>query len=316
MSRVYEALRVLEGASRDDRGNTRAADEVPRPPERSTIDHYTREGPCSFDRSDRADGPEVERPGVAARIGRRGEPARGDGDFEGKLVAGAGTAPVSLEQYRRLAAALHDAQVESGLKTVMVTSALPREGKTLTVVNLALTLSESYARRVLLIDADLRWPSVHDVLGLPNETGLSEALHDGRREFPMVEMSPRLCVLTSGHPGSNPLAGLTSDGMRALLDECASRFDWVLLDTPPVGLLPDARLLARMIPAVVFVIRAGSTPAAVVERAIAELGSDCILGTVLNGVEERTIPEISYYSQNRGAVPASTGRLIDRSSLT
>jgi hypothetical protein len=68
-----------------------------------------------------------------------------------------------------------------------------------------------------------------------------------------------------------------------------------------VGLLPDARLLARMLRAVVFVIGANSTPAAVVERAIAEIGAECIVGTVLNGVDERTIPEISYYSTGYGA---------------
>jgi capsular exopolysaccharide synthesis family protein len=210
------------------------------------------------------------------------------------VLVGPGRSQLLVEQYRRLAAALHDLQVERQLKTVMVTSAVPREGKTLTVVNLAVTLSESYARRVLLIDADLRWPCVHEVLGISNKRGLSEALQTDRSELPLVERSPRLSVLPAGHPGPNPLAGLTSDRMRALLDECESRFDWVLLDTPPVGLLPDAQLLARVTRAVVFVIGAGSTPAPVVERAVAELGTECIIGTVLNQVEERSITEVGY----------------------
>ncbi len=90
-------------------------------------------------------------------------------ELEARLVTG-GSGAVPLEQYRRLAAALHDVQLQQGLKTLMLTSALPHEGKTLTVVNLALTLSESYGRRVLIIDADLRWPSVHRMLGLGNET--------------------------------------------------------------------------------------------------------------------------------------------------
>jgi capsular exopolysaccharide synthesis family protein len=204
-----------------------------------------------------------------------------------------------VEQYRRLAAALHDLQVERGLKTVMITSAVPREGKTLTVVNLAVTLSESYARRVLLIDADLRWPGVHQALGVPNDRGLTEVLQSDLDDLPLVERSPRMSVLTAGHPGPNPLAGLTSDRMKALLDQCESRFDWVLLDTPPVGLLPDAQLLARLTRAVVFVIGAGSTPAPVVERAVAELGPECIIGTVLNQVEERAIPEVGYYGYYR-----------------
>src|SRR5262245_11228392 len=144
-----------------------------------------------------------------------------------KLVVGPDTNELIVEQYRRLAATLHDAQLEKGLKTVMVTSAVPREGKTLTVINLALTLSESYARRVLLIDADLRKPSVHDVLCIPNDKGLSDLLRSDRLELTTVSVSPRLAVLTSGSVRENPLAGLASARMRAFLEDVAARFDWV-----------------------------------------------------------------------------------------
>jgi capsular exopolysaccharide synthesis family protein len=217
-------------------------------------------------------------------------------DLDSRVVGG-DLGAVPFEQYRRLAAALHDVQLQQGLKTLMLTSALPAEGKTLTTVNLALTLSDSYARRVLIIDADLRWPSVHEVLGVANEAGLNEALHGERFDLPIHHISPRLSVLTAGRPGLTPLAGLTSPRMAALIDECANQFDWVFLDTPPIGLLPDAQLLARLTRAVVFVIAAGSTPAATVERAVAELGPDCIIGTVLNRVDERRIPEAGYYSR-------------------
>src|SRR5687767_10847331 len=111
----------------------------------------------------------------AARVNKIG-PRRLAADLEARLVTG-GSGAVSLEQYRRLAAVLHDIQSQQGLKTLMLTSALPAEGKTLTTINLALTLSESYARRVLVVDADLRWPSVHKMFGLPNHVGLSDALH-------------------------------------------------------------------------------------------------------------------------------------------
>jgi len=193
---------------------------------------------------------------------------------------------------------LHEDQVQRQLKTVMITSALPQEGKTLTLVNLALTLSESYARRVLVIDADLRWPGVHTVLDIPNDRGLSEALRDGQHELPFVEVSSHLSALTAGKPGPSPLAGLTSNRMGEVIEACAARFDWVLIDTSPVGVLPDAQVLARLVGAVILVIGAGSTPAAAVERAVAELGGpDSIIGTVLNRVEERRIPEANYYGQ-------------------
>ena len=88
--------------------------------------------------------------------------------------------------------------------------------------------------------------------------------------------------------------------MAEVLEECAARFDWVLIDTPPVGVLPDAQVLARLVGEVILVIGAGSTPAAAVERAIAELGGpDAISGTVLNRVEERRIPDAGYYGQYR-----------------
>lgn len=220
-----------------------------------------------------------------------------DEDLQARLVTGApGT--TSLEQYRRLAAALHEEQMHGQLKTVMVTSALPGEGKTLTVVNLALTLSESYGRRVLVVDADLRWPSLHTVLTIPNDRGLCEALATEGDDLPIVDVTAHLSVLTAGTPGHSPLAALSSPRMKQVVDACAQRFDWVLVDTSPVGVLPDAQVLVRVLGAVVLVVGAGSTPAAAVERTIAELGGpDAIVGVVLNRIEERRVPESSYYQQ-------------------
>jgi len=219
-------------------------------------------------------------------------------DSSSKLIVGPNRNAVSLEQYRRLAATLHEAQVEKGLKTVMVTSATSREGKTLTVVNLALTLSESYGRRVLLIDADLRRPAIHEVLGIPNDRGLSEVLREASLDLPLVHVSPHLAVLTSGRHAQNPQAALSSEMMRTLLQDTAERFDWVLVDTPPVGLLSDAQILGHVAQAVVFVIRAGSTPFQLVEKAVAELGRDRIIGTVLNGLEDYAIRASGYYDDN------------------
>jgi capsular exopolysaccharide synthesis family protein len=225
---------------------------------------------------------------------------RGSNSFEAnhKLVVGPERSPISTEQYRRLAATLHEAQVEKGIKAVVVTSALPREGKTLTAVNLALTLSESYGRRVLLVDADLRRPSIHEVLGIDNSRGLSDVVRSERMEVPLVHVSANLAVLPAGRGEMNPVAGLSSDRMRILLQEAAPRYDWVLLDTPPVGFLPDAQVLGPLAQGVLFVIRAGSTPFPIIERAINEIGRDRVIGTVLNGVPEHTIPATDYYSGN------------------
>src|SRR5215470_16059642 len=125
--------------------------------------------------------------------------------LETKLVAGENVSALTVEQYRRLAAVLHDLQAEHGLKTLMVTSAAPEEGKTLTVTNLALTLSESYHQRVLLIDADLRRPSIHDSFGIHCGEGLAEVVVDKARSMPLVELSPCLSLLTAGRRMSNPM---------------------------------------------------------------------------------------------------------------
>lgn len=226
--------------------------------------------------------------------GRPSTRPRDNAYLAARLITGTSSS-VSLEQYRRAAAVLHEAQVHGNLKTVMVTSALPGEGKSLTVANLAYTLSGSYGRRVLVIDADLRAPNLHRIFALRNSAGLAEALRNGRQELPFVEVSDGLSVLTAGRPGSAPLAGLISDRMGEIVRECAARFDWVLIDTPPVGLLPDAQVLARFAGGVVFVIAADTTPKAAVERAVADLGPDSIIGTVLNRVEERRIPQADYY---------------------
>src|SRR6185369_4203883 len=138
-----------------------------------------------------------------------------------KLVIGRDVSPVTVEQYRRLAAALHDYQVQHGLKTLMVTSAAPKEGKTLTVTNVALTLSESYRQRVLVVDADLRRPSLHQVFSIPNERGLSDLVNGATGIVP-VQLSPYLSVMTAGRRLSSPLAMLTSDRIREVVAEAAT----------------------------------------------------------------------------------------------
>src|SRR6266542_4256313 len=182
MSRIDQALKIWEvasGAETSEAGTTQSSsspglnqyphEESGRRPHEEPISSRSLEPAQPF------------RPAsTSRRTATRGPTLPDRADIQARLVT-AGLNTVSLEQYRRLAASLHEEQVQSQLKTVMITSSLPREGKTLTLVNLALTLSESYARRVLVIDADLRWPGVHTVLDIPNDCGLSEALRDGHQ---------------------------------------------------------------------------------------------------------------------------------------
>ena len=211
---------------------------------------------------------------------------RTDPELIGKLVGTENVSSGALEQYRKLAATLHHAQSERGIQVVMTASSLPGEGKSLTAVNLALTLSESYHRRVLLIDADLRRPTVQRLFGLTNLNGLDEGLkaeHD--RPMPIVQLSDRLYVLPAGRPDPDPLSGLTSERMQRLVAQARSAFDWVVIDTPPVTLLPDANLLAACVDGVLLVVRAGKAPFQLVKRTVDTLGHDRILGVVMNAVD-------------------------------
>jgi len=123
----------------------------------------------------------------------------------------------------------------------MVTSAVPEEGKTLTATNVALTLSESYHRRVLLIDGDLRRPALAEVFQVPNVFGLTEVLTSvPERRVSLIQISQQLSLLPAGAPIPDPMQALTSERMKHLLVEAAAGFDWVIIDTPPVGVLTDA----------------------------------------------------------------------------
>jgi len=215
--------------------------------------------------------------------------------------------PASREQYRRLAAALHQAQRTNGFKVVMVVSAVAGEGKTLTASNLAMTLSESYRRDVLLVDADLRRPSLHKVFQVAGEPGLSDGLvMSDEPKLPIHRISERLAVLPAGRPTSDPIGALTSERMRRLIDEAREVFDWVVIDTPPVGLLTDAALLTAMADGVILVVKAESTSNEMVQRAVDAIGRERVIGAVLNrAIEQPHRSNYDYYKYYTQAEPSS-----------
>jgi capsular exopolysaccharide synthesis family protein len=223
---------------------------------------------------------------------------QGFGDIAaGKLVVMPSVPHAAVEQYRRLAASLHHTKLQKDTKVVMLTSASPGEGKTLTSVNLALTLSQSYRRNVLLIDADLRRPNVHHLFQLPNVLGLSDGLKSETEDkLSLIQVSKYLTVLPAGRPDNDPMSGLTSDRMRRIIEQAAARYDWVLIDTPPVGFLSDANLLVAMVDVAIFVVRAGKSPYRLIQRALDAVGRNRILGVVLNAVAENVdVAGYNYY---------------------
>lgn len=215
--------------------------------------------------------------------------------FQEKVV-GSTLPPPVVEEYRRLGALIHHMQLERGVRVVMVTSAVAGEGKTLTATNLALVLSASYGRQVLLVDADLRRPSLHQVFNTVSLSGLGDILSGVGEVPPLVQVTPKLTLLTAGRPNADPLGGLTSGRMRQLLDEARQTFDFVIIDTPPVGLLTDANLLASMVDVALLIVRATSTPCDLVKRAADAIGRHRIAGVVLNRAEPRHGHNYHYYA--------------------
>ena len=127
--------------------------------------------------------------------------------------------------------------------------------------------------------------------------GLADVLRVERGPISVLQVTPRLSILPAGRLDASPMAGLTSDRMRKLLDQSAAEFDWVLLDAPPVAGMPDASLVAGLTRAVLFIIEAGGTQYRLVERAMTELGREYIVGTVLNRVQDHNIPTSAYFDK-------------------
>jgi len=193
------------------------------------------------------------------------------------------------EAFRALRTALVASSGTDATHLVAITSTQPLEGKTTTAVNIALALAIGGAR-VLLIDADMRRPSVHKAMRLPNDRGLAELLNGSARMREVVQRcgDPNLLVIPAGSTPSNPSELLGSDRMRAFMQQLSTGpFDWVIVDTPPVLAVTDAVVLAPLVHSVTFVIGAEMTRWRLAERAIETLraGHPTSIAAVLNRVD-------------------------------
>ena len=207
------------------------------------------------------------------------------------LVSRKGASAVYAEAFNQLYANLALAYRNRRLKVVVFTSPLPGEGKTLSVINFALTLA-ARGRRILLIDADLRCGLVSAVFGCASRVGFAEVLQ-GKAEFgeglwrTAVGEKGELAILPAGVLTPTPGRGLDVERVREVLEALAPQFDLVLVDTPPVNVLADAALLGAAADAVVLVVRAGRTEAEALRFALEQLtaAGAPVAGTLLNDVD-------------------------------
>jgi capsular exopolysaccharide synthesis family protein len=206
------------------------------------------------------------------------------------LVAALAPKSLAAEQYRSLRTRLAHTEGAGGLRTILITSPQKGEGKSVTAANLALTMAQELQRRVVLVEADLRKPSLQHLFGLPPGPGLSEYLTGAAELKDAMRFVPdhNLTLLPAGATPINPAELLGSTAMRRLLDHLRTRFDRVILDTPPVLPLADVAILAPLVDGSLMVVRAGFTPKPAIENALRAFDASRLLGVVLNesGVEQ------------------------------
>ncbi len=227
-------------------------------------------------------------------------PLTGQIEVDPHIVCATDTKSPIAEQYRILKTNLQSLRHRANFKTIVVTSAVHGEGKSVTSVNLALTLARQEQLKVALVDADMRRSSVHRWLGLPDhERGLSTVLRDnGVLNGSLVRLqSPALTVLPGGPMPNHPAELLESVSMRRLLDILRAQFDLIIIDSPPVLAVADPSILAAQADGVLLVVRAGRTQLRTVTEAKARLEQvkAMILGCVLTQVSLYSPGYYRYY---------------------
>ena len=202
---------------------------------------------------------------------------------------------ISAEAYRSLRTSIKFSSVDKPIKTIVVTSSIPGEGKSTISGNLAITLSQSGAR-VLLIDCDLRKPSIHKKFRVVNDLGLTDILVDKCSLKDVIKkIDEYLFMITAGTIPPNPSEIVGSNSMEDLLKELSFKFDYIVMDTPPVIPVTDPLLLAAKSDATIIVVRARKAKEKIIRQTYDELikVNSNIIGSILNDSETKT--NNSYY---------------------
>jgi capsular exopolysaccharide synthesis family protein len=204
--------------------------------------------------------------------------------------------PIS-EAYRALRTNIQFSSIDEPVKVILVTSAQPEEGKSTTIANLAVTYAQE-GKRVLIVDADLRKPTMHRYMSASNRLGLSNLL-TGQFKVEDVIMDtyiPNLSLITSGTVPPNPSELLSSKRMVALLSQLREEYDMVLIDSPPILAVTDSQIISAICDGVVMVINHGKVKREAAKRGLSQLEhvKARVLGVVLNN-KEISRNESSYY---------------------
>ena len=209
------------------------------------------------------------------------------------------------EVFRTLRTKLYQIRAAQPLRTVLVTSALPGEGKTFVTSNLAQSLARQRERRTLLIDADLRLSNLHNSIGTESAPGLSDYLLGEADEISVMQrgQDENLFLIAGGKSVANPTELLANGKLGQLLDRMSVAFDWILIDSPPVIPVSDANIVAKHCDGLLMIVRAGSTPYDLAQKACESFPDRPLLGVVLNRTNAREGYGGYYYYGGYGPDP-------------
>ncbi|HTT24131.1 MAG TPA: CpsD/CapB family tyrosine-protein kinase [Candidatus Sulfotelmatobacter sp.] len=218
-------------------------------------------------------------------------------DLQTMLFMNGNDSAKGTEEYRTLRSRLYHIRERMPLKKLLVTSALPKEGKSFTSANLAQVLVRQHGRRALLIDADLRGPRLHQMLGTPQGPGLAEYLLGKADEASVIQRGPMegFFFIPSGESIEDPAELVASGRLKILLQRVEPLFDWIIVDSPPAIPVSDASVLAKVCDGVLMVVRSASTPSDVARKARMEFPDQMLVGVVLNGTERDEAQYARYY---------------------
>ena len=202
-----------------------------------------------------------------------------------------------LEEFRTLRSRLYQLRDRQPLKKVLVTSALPKEGKSFVAANLAQVMVRQQGRRALLIDGDLRGARLHSALGTESSPGLSDYLLGEADEFAVIQRGPmdNLFFIPCGKSVRNPAEVVANGRLKTLFSRVEPLFDWIILDSPPAVPISDAGLLANYCDGVLMVVRSNATPFDMARKARQEFSGKQLVGVVLNGIDQGNSYSQYYY---------------------
>jgi capsular exopolysaccharide synthesis family protein len=227
-------------------------------------------------------------------------PSKGGTDFQRRLITYEDPKSPISESYRSLRTNITYASSDKKIKSLLVSSPQPGEGKSTTVANLAIAFAQ-LRKRTLLIDADLRKPVQHNVFKHPRGPGLSEYLIGEVEDFNSIVHSTKienLSIVTAGGLPPNPSELLGSDRMGKLVDQLEHEWDMILFDSPPIVAVTDSSMISAEIDALIMVVKAGQTDRAAVDRALDTIANvkSPLVGVILNGANPETLAgKYSYY---------------------